>query len=117
MNPDPTSRRISPLPPGWKTHIRPRILARDGHRCTWVAGVPDGGHPLAPGADTHPRRCATRATDVDHIGDPDDHDERNLRALCGPHHDGRTALQANRARWSRPQARRQRPKPRHPGLR
>ena len=99
---DPTSWRTTPRPTGWKK-TRQRILERDGHRCTWD----NAGH-----------RCTERATDVDHIGAPDDHSDDNLRSLCGPHHDHRTAHQAaaasRTARASRPG--RLRAPERHPGL-
>lgn len=94
------SRRTTPLPPGWQTRIRPPILERDGHRCTWTEH--DG------------ERCTERATDVDHIGDPTDHSPENLRSLCGYHHRKRTAIQANAAKGPPPS--RRRPPEAHPGL-
>jgi hypothetical protein len=97
--PDPTSRRTSPRPIGWKK-IRLAILGRDGYRCTWI----DEATGL---------RCEAQATDVDHIGDNDDHSEANLRSLCGWHHDKRTGAQASAARWSRRPQPTKRP---HPGL-
>jgi hypothetical protein len=95
------SRRTSPLPPGWQTRIRPPVLERDGHRCTWIEE--DG------------TRCtATDALEVDHIGDPNDHTPGNLRTLCRYHHRKRTALQARSARGEAPP--RRRPPEAHPGL-
>ena len=41
--------------------------------------------------------CGALATDVDHIGDPDDHRHKNLQSLCGWHHDQKTAGQGGRA--------------------
>lgn len=77
-----TSRRDE-LPPDWD-RIRLDVLRRDGHRCVWL--LPSG------------ERCPNRATDVDHIGKKWDHSEGNLRSLCGPHHDKRTAAQGNAAK-------------------
>lgn len=95
----PTSARTVPLPKGWGV-IRRGILQRDGYVCTWV-------HQGA--------RCQEAATDVDHIGDPSDHSEANLRSLCGPHHRTRTSAQGGRAAQAKriPRKRRQE---RHPGL-
>jgi hypothetical protein len=97
--PDPTSRRTSPRPIGWKK-ICAAILGRDGYRCVWI----DEATGL---------RCEMRATDVDHIGANDDDSETNLRSLCGRHHDKRTGAQASAARWARRQQPTKRP---HPGL-
>lgn len=94
------STRKATLPPNWPA-IRRQVLERDGHRCTW----PD---PAAPDG-----RCLAAATDVDHVGDRDDHDPANLRSLCGPHHLQRTSGQANASRWRHT---RRRPPERHPGL-
>lgn len=97
---DNTPWRTSPLPPGWRRQIRPPVLERDGGQCTWVE---DDG-----------QRCTLRATDVDHIGDPNDHGPENLRSLCGYHHRKRTAAQANAAKGPAPS--RRRPAEAHPGL-
>ena len=93
------SARTVPLPKGW-TKTRARILKRDGYACTW---------------DTGGIRCGAPATDVDHIGDPNDHSEANLRSLCVPHHRFRSSQQGGRAAAAR-QARRRRPPEPHPGL-
>lgn len=93
------STRRAELPDDWYTHIRPAVLTRDGYACVWAAKG---------------RRCGHLATDVDHVGDRDDHSLGNLRSLCGPHHDARTSQQGNEARW---QQRQQRPTERHAGLR
>ena len=77
--------RVQPLPPEWVTQTRPRILARDGYRCTYqVVGV----------------RCAKRATDVDHIipvsqggGEGDE----NLASLCQGHHRSKTGREGQSA--------------------
>ncbi|GAA2618827.1 HNH endonuclease signature motif containing protein [Actinomadura fulvescens] len=96
------SRRTTPLPPGWHTRIRPRILARDGYLCQW---------PTRPGI------CGRPATDVDHrdpahLGGVDDDD--NLWALCGDHHRTKTAREAGAAA-ARITAKRYRPAEPHPG--
>ena len=88
------SWRASPLPKGWP-RIRSRILRRDRHSCR-IQG---------PG-------CRGVATEVDHIGDRDDHSDENLRAACITCHASRTGRQA---RAAQPPPRR-RPPERHPGL-
>jgi 5-methylcytosine-specific restriction enzyme A len=93
------SARTVPLPSDWPA-IRRRILARDGHQCTWTT---DG------------IRCIAVATDVDHIGDPNDHSDDNLRSLCGSHHRRRSSSQGARA-WHAKRKPRQRPVEQHPGL-
>jgi 5-methylcytosine-specific restriction protein A len=92
------SNRRAELPPDWDSAIRPRILARDGQQC---ALVEDGV------------RCTQRATDVDHIGDKNDHRDENLRAICGWHHKKRSSQQGNAARKRVSEKRRPEP---HPGL-
>ena len=89
-------RRRSPLPPGWDRRIRPRILRRDQRTCQLA----------------YPDICTGRATEVDHIGDDDDHSDTNLRAVCHPCHARRTGRQARAA-----QPDRRRPTEPHPGLR
>lgn len=96
----PRSARTVPLPPDWPD-IRARILARDGHACTW--------------RDHYQRRCGAPATDVDHIGDPADHSDTNLRALCSTHHKRRSASQGGKAAAAKRRPRR-RPTGPHPGL-
>lgn len=87
------------LPPDWP-RIRERIKQRDGHRCT--ATLRDGS------------RCRERTRlEVDHIGDPNDHNDNNLRTLCHWHHAKRTAQQSAAAR--RPVTQR-RPPEAHPGM-
>lgn len=93
-----TSWRTVPRPVGWK-NIRTTILERDHGVCTWIEDS---------------ERCTEQGTDVDHIGDPDDHSPGNLRLLCGYHHRKRTALQARAARGPLPT--RRRPTEAHPGL-
>lgn len=95
----PQSARSVPLPKGWGV-IRKRILKRDGFVCTWL----DNGV-----------RCCAPATDVDHIGDPDDHRDEVLRSLCSPHHRTRSSAQGGRAAQAKriPRKRRQEA---HPGF-
>lgn len=89
------SWRRSPLPPDWPQRQR-RVLERDDHRCR-IRGP----------------NCIDRATEVDHIGDRDDHDDDNLRAACTPCHRSRTGRQARAARRIEPT---RRPPEPHPGL-
>jgi len=93
------SWRGAPLPAGWR-EVRAGVLARDGYRCTFTVG--DG------------KRCPHPATEVDHIGDRNNHDPSNLRAACRWHHARRTSQQANAAKQRKTQ--RREPEP-HPGLR
>ena len=72
------STRRTELPADWYTRIRPAIIARDSGRCRWI----EGG-----------KRCPERGTDVDHVGDKNDHDLANLRLLCAGHHARRTSAQ------------------------
>lgn len=95
------SNRRAQLPPNWYTEIRPAILQRDGHRCT--ERLRDGS------------RCTEPGTDVDHIGDPHNHQHDNLRLLCGWHHNKKSSAQGNAARLRPPPLRR--PPEAHPGLR
>lgn len=86
------------LPTNWAA-IRKHVLARDGWRCVWT----DNGE-----------RCTSRATDVDHIGNRNDHRPVNLRSLCPTHHRKRTARQGVQARAAKYDPRR--PTLPHPGL-
>lgn len=95
------SARTVPLPKGW-AKIRARILKRDGYACVEPISV-DG------------TLCGRPATDVDHIGDPADHSDRNLRALCAGHHKVRSSRQGGLAAATR-RPPRHRPPERHPGL-
>lgn len=85
------SNRRARLPADWPTR-RARILDRDGHRCQ------------SPG-------CDAPATDVDHIERGDDHNDRNLQALCHVHHASKSSAEGHAAR---PRARRESAP--HPGL-
>jgi 5-methylcytosine-specific restriction protein A len=77
------------LPPNWESEIVPAIKKRDNGQCRWR--LPSG------------KRCPRRGTDVDHIGDPDDHRLIKLRLLCAFHHGKRTAKQGFQARMERKQ--------------
>ncbi|MFD5864386.1 HNH endonuclease [Agromyces sp. NPDC127015] len=94
------SNRKSRLPKDWP-QTRKRILARDGYRCTWRA---DGV------------RCSEKASDVDHIERGDNHDDSNLRSLCGPHHRRKSSSEGGSA-YRRPSRYNvKRPAAQHPGL-
>lgn len=97
-----SSSRRADLPANWEA-IRRQVLARDGGRC--VKSMRDG------------TRCPTReGLEVDHIGDPQDHDEANLQTLCRWHHRQKTQAESGAARRRRPRERRARPAESHPGL-
>lgn len=95
-----TSDRREHLPSDWNK-IRVQVLKRDEGRCTWR--LPSGA------------RCPRAATDVDHMGDRDDHRLHKLRSLCRHHHQKVTAKQAFVGRRARRQGRQKRVE-RHPGL-
>jgi len=92
----PHGWRTAPLPRGWD-RIRRRILKRD-RTCqlrTHCWGAP--------------------SREVDHIDDPADHGDDNLRGVCVRCHAHRTGRQgAAAANASRPG--RRRPPQRHPGV-
>ena len=92
-----TSDRRTHLPSNWAT-IRARVLKRDRGVCQ----LRDAG-------------CTVRATEVDHIGQRDDHTLTNLRAVCRACHAGRTGAQAKAAQRA-VAARGRRPDEPHPGL-
>jgi 5-methylcytosine-specific restriction protein A len=89
-----SSNRRAELPPNWSSEIVPRIRRRDSDRCQTCG--------------------STNRPEVDHIGDPHDHRDHNLRVLCHWHHAKRTAQQAAAARG--PAVTERRPAERHPGL-
>src|SRR5690348_4788889 len=75
--------RTVPLPPTWDTVIRPHILSRD-KTCM---------------LRTH---CwGARSTEVDHIDDPSDHGDHNLRGVCTRCHAHRTGQQGAAAMHAR----------------
>lgn len=106
---DPRPRRESPGQ--WRTVPRPvdwparveAVLKRD-RVCQWPMSYLPGD---VCGATEH--------LEVDHIGDPADHDLDNLRALCRRHHRYRTGQQGGQAA-ARRRPRRQRPPEQHPGV-
>lgn len=95
------SGRTVPLPENWSS-IRLEVLKRDKWLCRWK--LPSGA------------QCPRRATDVDHMGEPDDHRLFKLRSLCSHHHAKVTAQQgvAGRARRKQPR-KRDRRQEKHPG--
>ena len=93
---DGYSRRHRALPRDWPARRR-RTLARAGYQCEIAT----------------PGLCTGRATDADHAGDRDDHD--NLRAACGPCHRHRTSGQGGQVIADRAAAR-NRPPEQHPGM-
>ncbi|PZG20612.1 HNH endonuclease [Nonomuraea aridisoli] len=95
------STRRHTLPPNWPD-IRRAVLRRDGYQCTHIR------------ADTG-NRCGERATDVDHLGDRDDHRLQNLAAKCAGHHRRKSSRQGAEAANARRIPRNRPPDP-HPGL-
>lgn len=93
------SNRRAELPPGWYSHIRPRILRRDRHACQWRMAV--GGI------------CGKPANQVDHRAGKDDHRDENLQALCETHHLRKSSAEGQAAHKPRP-SRNRAPEP-HPG--
>lgn len=94
------SARTTPLPRNWPA-IRRRILKRDGYTCTNLNHLG--------------QRCGQPATDVDHIGDPTDHSDANLRSLCTACHKRRSSSQGGKAAAAK-RIPRKRPAEKHPGL-
>lgn len=100
------SRPAVPLPPDWDSKVKPRILARDLHRCQVIR------------QDTG-RRCLARAIEVDHItpraeGGTDR--DSNLQAICTWHHKQKTGREGGVASGRARRAKRDAAKPIHPGL-
>ncbi|NML55388.1 HNH endonuclease [Streptomyces sp. R302] len=98
-------RRSSPLPKGWESRTRPRILRRDKHICQWPMELGPNGI------------CSEPANQVDHkipthLGGPETDD--NYWALCEWHHNRKTAHEASAVAHARPP--RARPTEPHPGL-
>lgn len=89
----PSSWRRTPLPPDWARR-RQRVLRRDEHTCQ-IRGD----------------RCTTVATEVDHVGDPGNHELDSLQAVCSPCH----ATKTGRDVQARKPRRRRAPET-HPGL-
>lgn len=95
------STRRETLPKSW-WQLRAQVLRRDQHICQIRSAV-----------------CIHHATEVDHIGDRNLHEEFNLRAACRPCHAIRSSAQggaaAGRAARARAAMRTRKPE-RHPGL-
>jgi 5-methylcytosine-specific restriction protein A len=95
------STRRSTLPASWPK-IRNHVLKRDGRVCQ-IRG------PM----------CITLATEVDHVNSRDDHDVRNLRAVCQACHQDRSSSQGGTAAGQARRAllaARKRPPEGHPGV-
>ncbi len=94
----PSGWRSLPLPPDWPSIVK-RILERD------------------PKCMIRTHCWGSTSIDVDHIGNPADHSDDNLRGACEPCHDARSARQgADAAKRARARATGRTTKP-HPGLR
>lgn len=92
----PTSRRSAPLPRRWNK-IRTRVLRRDPECVLQI-------------------NCrGARAVEVDHIGDPADHSEENLRGVCRSCHATRTGQQGAAVTNAKRLSRKRPPEP-HPGI-
>lgn len=99
------STRKATLPANWGSLVR-QIKVRAGGRCERVK-------------TSSGRRCPNPGTDCDHIVRPADggsEDLLNLQLLCFFHHREKTSKEGQQAR-AESQARTQRDKPKHPGLR
>lgn len=90
------SERRALLPSNWgrigqKDSIVDDVFRRDGGRCRFIL----------PSGKRCPRTYPEHRMDVDHIGDRENHDLRNLRLLCEHHHKRVTAGQAWRGKMNR----------------
>jgi 5-methylcytosine-specific restriction protein A len=96
---DPSRQRATPLHRAW----REQVLTRAGGLCQI----------------REPNRCINIATEADHIVELADggaeYDPANGQAACRPCHAHKTALHANRKRWT--QRADKHPTEQHPGLR
>jgi 5-methylcytosine-specific restriction enzyme A len=86
-------------PAPWQSSHRRTLLPSDWHRIRAAILTRD------PTCQLNLNGCTHTATEVDHIGRPDDHTPRNLRGVCTTCHRKRTATQSATAR---------RPPPRRP---
>ena len=80
------SERRALLPSNWGAIVK-AVKERDGGRCRYR--LPSGA------------RCPRPGTDVDHVGDRENHDLKNLRLLCEHHHKKVTAGQAWQGKYAR----------------
>lgn len=114
------STRRETLPPDWNSRIRPAVFRRDGRRCTWLEGLPEGGFATYMTGQYNPAiRCTRPATEVDHAGDRLDHRIEACRSICHEHHQphsGRQGGRASAAARARRRAQRFRPPEPPPGL-
>lgn len=96
---DPTRQRDTPLHRSW----REAVLTRAGGLCQI----------------RYPNRCTNLAREADHIVELSDggaeYDLNNGQAACAPCHAHKTAMHANRKRWSKRADKH--PTEQHPGLR
>lgn len=90
-----TSHRAAQLPTGWARTCA-RVLHRDGYVCQLHLA----------------RVCTGLATEVDHIGDRNDHDDANLQAVCSDCHKIKTQAESMAGRVTMT-----RPGEAHPGIR
>lgn len=101
-----TSTRKETLPPDWESRIRPRILKRDGYRCTMIR------------FDTE-ERCNEPANQVDHIvpySEGGSDDDSNLASLCEHHHSVKSSAEGGNAAAAAAERRKNAHRRRHPGL-
>lgn len=101
-----TSDRRSRLPENWPALVR---AAKKRAKATSKLGIEQCEARLPSG-----RRCPRVGSDVDHIIPGDDHRLRNLRLLCGTHHDRKSSREGREARERIKQSR-FRPSEDHPG--
>jgi hypothetical protein len=99
--PDPHSRTATPAHRQW----RAQVLRNSGGHCQL----------------RYPNRCTGIATEADHIievadGGPE-FDVTNGQGVCAACHAHKTALHANRTRWSKHHTSTKHPNEQHPGLR
>ncbi len=89
------SARRDGLPRWWPVTVR-RILARDP-----VCRCPGCPKCATWGTERGHTNCIRASTDCDHIGDPTDHRDENLRGMCSPCHNHRSSRQGLEARAER----------------
>jgi hypothetical protein len=75
------SRRRAAIPSDWQ-RTRSRIFQRDSYRCACVESE---------------QRCTHTASEIDHIDNPKDHSDQNLRAICSHHFARRWSAQPTRS--------------------
>lgn len=95
------------LPAGWEK-LRQQRKKMAGGRCEVMSQI-RGNSRTIYGEGT---RCVRKGSELDHVGDRDDHRIEMLRWTCWPHHRAKTSKQSAAARWPALPARPQEP---HPG--